>query len=257
MLEQQSASARDPGDQATFVRYRRFHDPADREALVRRYLPLSTSLAARYRHTSEPFEDLRQVASLGLLKAIDRYDPVRRTAFSSFAVPTILGELRRHFRDTTWVLKVPRDVQDLANRLDGATVALERELGRVPTLDELAAHLDTTAERIADARTASGAHRAGSLDAARPEADGGGTLADVLGAEDPGLEAVEDAVTLDRLAGVLGAREREILRLRFREDLRQSDIGERLGISQMHVSRLIRQSLARLEAAADEYADAA
>jgi RNA polymerase sigma-B factor len=252
------ARVRDPDPEATFLRYRRHRAPADREALVRRYLPLATALAARYRHTSEPFDDLRQVASLGLLKAIDRYDPVRRTAFSSFAVPTILGELRRHFRDTTWAVKVPRDVQDLANRLDGAALALERELGRAPTVDELAAHLDTTAERIADARGAIGAHRAGSLDAARAEDDGGGTLADVLGEDDPGLDAVEDAVTLERLARTLGEREREILRLRFREDLRQSDIGERLGISQMHVSRLIRQSLARLEeAAADDYATAA
>ena len=117
-------------EREAFERLQAHREPADRNALFHRFLPLATSLAARYRHTSEPFDDLRQVASLGLLKAIERFDPGKGTAFSSFAVPTILGELRRHFRDTTWIVRVPRDLQDLANQLDRVSAGLEAELGR-------------------------------------------------------------------------------------------------------------------------------
>ncbi len=251
LIEPEHRRENDPDAEVVFARYRRSRDPADRDALVRRYLPLAGALAARYRHTSEPFDDLRQVASLGLLKAIDRYDPARGTAFSSFAVPTILGELRRYFRDTTWIVRVPRDLQELAGRLDGASAELERELGRGPTADELAERLGVTAERVLEAREAAGAHWATSLDAPRTSEDGGVALADLFGADDEALGAVEDSVTIELLAGdTLDDREREILRLRFQEDLRQTDIGERLGISQMHVSRLIRRSLDRLQESA-------
>ncbi len=251
LTEPELRRGNDP-EAALFARYRRSRDPADRDALVRRYLPLAGALAARYRHTSEPFDDLRQVASLGLVKAIDRYDPARGTAFTSFAVPTILGELRRHFRDTTWLVRVPRDLQELAGRLDHATAELERELGRGPTADELAQRLGVTAERVLEAREAAGAHWATSLDAPPAAVDGVTPLAEMFGAEDDALGAVEDAVTLELLAAdALDDREREILRLRFGEDLRQSDIGERLGISQMHVSRLIRRALERLQERAE------
>ena len=235
-------------DREAFARLGAGRDPADRSALVHRYLPLATSLAARYRHTSEPFDDLRQVASVGLLKAIERFDPAKGTAFSSFAVPTILGELRRHFRDTTWIVRVPRDLQDLANRLDRVVSGLESELGRAPSLPELARHLQTSEERILEAREVAASHRATSLDEPAFDDDGGrGTLGDMIGRADGGLERAEDAVTVERLMRTLGEREREILRLRFEEDLKQSEIGERLGISQMHVSRLIRQSIERLQ----------
>jgi RNA polymerase sigma-B factor len=237
----------DAEDEAAFVRYRKHGAPADREQLVRRFLPLAGALAARYRHTSEPFDDLCQVASVGLLKAIERYDPARGTAFSSFAVPTILGELRRHFRDTTWIVRVPRDVQELAHRLPPGAIALERELLRAPTAEELAEYLDTTAECVLEAREAAGAHWAASLDAPLFHADGWGTLGELFGADDPALGVVEDAVTLELLVEELNERDREILRLRFWEDLHQAEIGERLGISQMHVSRLIRQLLERLQ----------
>jgi RNA polymerase sigma-B factor len=251
LTEPELRRGNDP-ETAVFERYRRSRDPADRDALVRRYLPLAGALAARYRHTSEPFDDLRQVASLGLVKAIDRYDPARGTAFTSFAVPTILGELRRHFRDTTWMVRVPRDLQELAGRLDDATTELEPELGRGATADELAQRLGVTAERVLEAREAAGAHWATSLDAPPAAGDGGTSLAELFGAEDDALGAVEDAVTLELLAAdALDDREREILRLRFGEDLRQSDIGERLGISQMHVSRLIRRALERLQERAE------
>jgi RNA polymerase sigma-B factor len=248
LVEPEHRHANDRAVEVVFARYRRTHDSTDREALVRRYLPLAGALATRYRHTSEPFDDLRQVASMGLLKAIDRYDPGRGTAFTSFAVPTILGELRRHFRDTTWMVRVPRELQELSARLDGVTAELERELGRAPTADEVAQRLGATSERVIEAREAAGAHWATSLDAPLTSTDGGASLAELVGAEDDALDAVDDAVTLELLAAdTLDDREREILRLRFEEDLRQTDIGERLGISQMHVSRLIRRALERLQ----------
>ncbi len=237
-----------------FERYRQCGDAAAREALVERFLPLAGKLAARYRRGPEPLDDLRQVASLGLLKAIDRYDPARGTAFSSFAVPTILGELRRHFRDTGWAIHVPRDLQELGLRLDGTVDELHHTLGRAPTVNELAERLSTTPEEVLEARQAAAAHHAASLESPMLDGDGdGATLGDLLGAHDAGLGAAETAMTAESLLRQLSDRDREILRLRFADDLTQSEIGERLGISQMHVSRLIRQSLERLhEVAAAE-----
>ena len=192
-------------------------------------------------------------AALGLLKAIDRFDPGRETAFSSFAVPTILGELKRHFRDKGWSVRVPRDLQELAVRVDRVTDELARELGRAPTLAEVAERTGGTTEQVLEAREAAGAYRAVSLDRPRDdEEDGEGGMADAVGAEDPGFGVAEDAATVERLMRVLSAREREVLRLRFAEDLTQSEIGARVGVSQMHVSRLIRQAVAQLRRAAEE-----
>jgi RNA polymerase sigma-B factor len=209
-------------------------------------MPLALAQASRYRHTSEPFDDLRQVAALGLLKAIERYDPARGPAFSSFAVPTILGELQRHFRDTTWNVRVPRDLQELANRLKPASDALERKLLRGPNVEELAELLGASTERVLEARAAARAHWAASLDAPAADENGHQKLGDRFGTEDPALDAAEDSITLELLAEDLGQRERDILRLRFEEDLYQGEIGDRLGISQMHVSRLIRRSIEQL-----------
>jgi RNA polymerase sigma-B factor len=245
-------AARDRDDRRLFAHYRETGDPEAREALVRRFLPLARKLAGRYRRGAEPLDDLRQVASLGLLKAIDRYDPAHGTAFSSFAVPTILGELRRHFRDTGWVIHVPRDLQELAVRLGGTAEELHDALSRPPTAAEIAAHLEVTVEQVLEAREAAGAHHATSLDSPAYEADdAGATLADTLGTEDQGLEAAEASVMVQRLMVRLSERDREILRLRFAEDLTQSEIGARVGISQMHVSRRIRQSLEQLREEAD------
>ena len=236
-------------ERAAFERVRRGADPAERNALALRYLPLAFSLAARYRHTLEPSEDLRQVASLALLKAIERYDPARGTAFSSFAVPTILGELRRYFRDATWVVRVPRGLQDLANQIDQVTGALQAELRRAPTPAELAQRLGTCEERVLEAREVAASHRPSSLDEPLLEADDGSqvTRADLIGADDRALERVEDDITVRRLIRTLGEHDREILRLRFQDDLTQSEIGRRVGVSQIHVSRVIRRSLEALE----------
>jgi RNA polymerase sigma-B factor len=234
------------------ARFHRSRDAAERDALIERYLPLARSLAARYRHTSEPFDDLLQVASIGLLKAIERYDPGRGTAFSSFAVPTILGELRRHLRDHTWSIHVPRDLQELGQRLAPATEELSLELGRPPTVAELAARLDTTEEAVLDAREAVAAHSPASLDEPVKGDDASGTLADLLGGGDDAIGRAENALLIDHYLARLPARSRQVLRLRFQLDLKQREIGAILGVSQMHVSRLIRQSLEQLQAVVAE-----
>ena len=237
-------------DQRLLERYHRDRDRAAREALVARFLPLARQLARRYQRGGEPLDDLTQVASLGLLKAIDRFDPTRSTAFSSFAVPTILGELKRHFRDRGWSVRVPRDLQELAVRVDRVTDDLARSLGRAPTPDEIGSEIGVTVEQVLEAREAAGAYRAVSLDRPREEDEEGDAMTDKMGVEDPGFGLAEDAATVERLMDVLTDREREVLRLRFVEDLTQSEIGARVGVSQMHVSRLIRQAIARLRDAA-------
>jgi RNA polymerase sigma-B factor len=243
-------------DRRLLERYHRHGDQAAREALVERFLPLARQLARRYQRGSEPLDDLIQVASLGLLKAIDRFDPERPTAFSSFAVPTILGELKRHFRDRGWSVRVPRDLQELAVRVERVGEELTRQLGRAPSPGEIGEQIGATTEQVLEAREAAGAYRAISLDRPRDEEDESDSgMGDSMGVEDPGFGLAEDAATVERLMGVLGDREREVLRLRFVEDLTQSEIGARVGVSQMHVSRLIRQAVERLRAEAQEPQD--
>jgi RNA polymerase sigma-B factor len=253
--EREDRAARTREDRRLLERYHRCGDPAAREALVERFLPLARQLARRYQRGGEPLDDLVQVASLGLLKAIDRFEPDRPTAFSSFAVPTILGELKRHFRDRGWSVRVPRDLQEMTVRVDRTAEELAGELGRAPTPAEIAGRIGITSEQVLEAREAAGAYRAVSLDRPREEDDE--DASDWMGAEDPGFGLAEDAATVERLMSVLSDREREVLRLRFGEDLTQSEIGARVGVSQMHVSRLIRQAIARLRAAADDERDVA
>jgi RNA polymerase sigma-B factor len=246
-------AARAREDRRLLERLHRHGDQAAREQLVERFLPLARQLARRYQHGGEQLDDLIQVASLGLLKAIDRFDPARETAFSSFAVPTILGELKRHFRDKGWSVRVPRDLQELALRLDRTSEELSREIGRAPTPAEVAERLSVSEEDVLEAREAAHAYRAVSLDRPRTDDDESGpAVADAMGGEDPGFRRAEDAATVDQLLRVLAPREREVLRLRFVEDLTQQEIGDRIGVSQMHVSRLIRQAIARLGEAAEE-----
>jgi RNA polymerase sigma-B factor len=241
-----SAPARNRADNDLFQRSHR-GERAAREALVERYLPLAGKLAARYRHGAEPLDDLRQVAAMGLLKSIDRYDPSRGTAFSTFAVPTILGELRRHFRDAGWAIRPPRDLQDLALKLDRTVDDLHGRLGRPPTVAEIADRLDTSSEHVLEARHAAAVHHLQSLEIPVSIRDNRrATLADVIGEDDAGLDAVEADSAAQDLLDRLGHRYREVLRLRFIEDLTQSEIGDRLGISQMQVSRLLREALERL-----------
>ncbi|MDO8184093.1 SigB/SigF/SigG family RNA polymerase sigma factor [Conexibacter sp. JD483] len=213
--------------------------------MIEQHLGLARHLARRYADSGEPYEDLVQVASIGLVKAVDRYDAERGVSFSSYAVPTILGELRRHFRDRGWAIHVPRDLKEASLRVEKA---LKSHVGRAPTPAQLAHDTGLTVEAVLEALEVSGAHRALSLDA--PTRAGGDdeapTIGERLGGHDDELDRARDRATLARLARVLEPREREILRLRFEEDLTQSEIGERIGVSQMHVSRLIRTALMRM-----------
>ncbi len=238
-------------DRALFARYLDRRDPIDREVLVERFLPLARQLARRYQRAEEPFDDLFQVACLGLVKAIDRFDLSRDVAFSSYAVPTILGEIKRYFRDKTWSVRVPRDLQELALKVDRKVAELSTDLRRAPTIEEIAVGIGVSEEEVLEAREASGAYRATSLDAPRSGADDDAdTLGDGYGISEDGFGHAENRATLDQLMRSIGPREREVLRLRFEEDLTQAEIGERIGVSQMQVSRIIRQSISRLRSVA-------
>src|SRR5262245_36755016 len=226
----EARAARSAQDRRLLERYHHGGDQAAREQLVQRFLPLARQLARRYQRGGEQLDDLVQVASLGLLKAIDRFDPERETAFSSFAVPTILGELKRHFRDKGWSVRVPRDLQELAVKVDRVGDAMSRELGRAPTAAEIGERVGATPEQVLEAREAAGAYRAVSLDRPRNEEDEEGELVDAFGSEDHGFAVAEDAATVERLMRVLSDREREVLRLRFEEDLTQSEIGDIVGV---------------------------
>jgi RNA polymerase sigma-B factor len=234
-----------------FTRLAQGRDPVLRAQLVERYLPLARQLARRYQRPEEPLDDLMQVASLGLVKAIDRFDCTREVAFSSYAVPTILGEIKRHFRDRTWSVRVPRDLQEMALKVERAVNELTRDLHRQPTVDELGRHLGITQEVALEALQAAGAYHATSLDTPRgTETEPGDTLADTIGGDEDGYGLAEDRATIDRLMRTITPREREVLRLRFEQDMTQAEIGEIIGVSQMQVSRLIRQAVARLRLAA-------
>jgi RNA polymerase sigma-B factor len=229
-----------------FLRARR-GDGRAREALVRRFLPLARQLAARYRRGAEPHDDLLQVASLALVKAVDRFDLSRDVAFTSYAVPTILGELKRHFRDTGWDLHVPRSLQERTARVDNALAEMKMGLGRSPSTQELAEQLSLTEEEVVEARAVSSEARTLSLDA--PLRDGeedATTFGETLGGEDEGFAAVDNGEAVRAAMTLLHRREREILRLRFVEELTQEEIGRRVGLSQMHISRLLRRTLVRL-----------
>ncbi len=224
-------------------------EPGARTELIERYMPLARSLALRYRRASEPLDDLIQVASVGLVKAVDRWDPDRGLAFSSYAVPTILGELRRYFRDSTWDVRPARDVQELCLAVEEARDALWIDLGRSPTVADLAKRVNRAPEEVMEALQASDGRSLRSLDAPVHEEEGDSASAgDLIGGADPGFEQVEAEATLEQLTSILDDRAREILHLRFSEDLLQSEIAERVGCSQMHVSRIIRSSLERLYA---------
>jgi RNA polymerase sigma-B factor len=228
---------------------RRDHDRLPREALIERYLPLARHLARRYKGSGAELDDLYQVAAFALVKAVDRFDPDRGIAFSSFAVPTIVGELKRHFRDHGWVVRVPRDVQELKLKLDRMIAPLTSELGRSPTPGELAERTGASLEQVVEALGAQSAHYPDSLDRPVGE-DGEDGIGQLIGGEDPGYRDVENAELVGGLLATLPEREREILRLRFEEELTQAEIGRRLGVSQMHVSRLIRRSITQLQSSA-------
>ncbi len=236
------------GDAAElFVNWQRHGDRRAREELVQRFLPLARKLARRYSGAREPFDDLMQVASLGLVKAIDRFDPQRGTAFSSFAVPTILGELKRYFRDLGWAVHVPRGAQEQALKVEEAQQQLTARTGRPPSVQDLAEFLELSIEDILDGLETAGAHHCVSLDTPREDGEGeSGTLADAFGEQDVRFELVEASVSIATAARHLSARERRVLELRFVQDLTQTQIADLIGVSQMQVSRILRRALAQL-----------
>jgi RNA polymerase sigma-B factor len=233
------------------VRYHRDGDVAAREELAERFIPLARDLALRYSYTDESLDDLLQVACLGLIKAIDRFDPDRGTKFTSYAAPTILGELKRHFRDKGWALHVPRDLQERSLALSRETEVLSKQLGRSPSIREVALALGWTVESALEATEAAASYEAASLDAPASRDDGEtGTLLDLFGDEDTSYDLVESRDAIASTWQALPQLEQRVVELRFMHDLTQREIGERIGYSQMHVSRLLRRALSRLEEAA-------
>ncbi len=222
-------------------------DRRARDELAARYLPLARSVARRYEHSGEPIDDLVQVASLALVKAIDRFDPDNGAAFTSYAVPTIAGELKRYFRDKSWAVRPPRGLQEMTLRVEAAVSELTQLHDRAPTIAELAAAIDATDEQVLEALQARGARGALSFDAPGTGGqDDRPTLQDTLASSDDGYGLAEQRAILDPLLRTLSSRSREVLRLRFQDDLTQAEIGARLGVSQMQVSRLIRQAIVHL-----------
>ena len=217
-----------------------------RDDLVRGHLPVAQHIARRFSRRGEPEEDLEQVATLGLINAVDRYDPARGTDFLSYAVPTITGEVRRHFRDQAWSMRVPRRLKDLNVTLSSAMSAMSQTIGRAPTAAELAEHLSLPKEDVLEALEASNAYRSGSLDEMLVDDPDSGTVSDLLGEADAALEKVEYQQSLAPLLSQLAPRERTIIMLRFFKNMTQSQIAAEVGISQMHVSRLLAKTLAQL-----------
>jgi RNA polymerase sigma-B factor len=235
------------GETELWRKFAQDRDPAIREELVRRNMPFAKRLALRYRGASESFDDLLQVANLGLLNAVDRFDPARGIPFTAFASPTILGELKRHFRDRVWTVRVPRGLHDRMAEVDKAIAELTKRLQRSPTVGEIAARLEVEQTDVLEVMEANHNRRPLSLDRPAGSEDPEESVpADWIGEEDKGFELVEGRIALDAALPHLDDRERLVLRLRFVEDMTQSQIAERIGNSQMHVSRILRRALERI-----------
>lgn len=227
-------------------------DPRAREAAVERFLPLARSLARRYHRGSEPLEDLEQVASLALVRAVDRFDPRRGTAFSSYAVPCITGAIKRHFRDAGWSVRVPRGLQELALRLEQIHTELLAATGQSPTAEQFAQHAGVSVEEVLDAREASRAMLADSLDQpGAPHGQGTPPVSETLGHPDEAIALSFERTALGAVLDTLEERDRTIVRLYYLDELTQAEIGRRLGYSQMHISRLLRKAVGQLQLACD------
>ena len=225
-----------------FREYRRTHDRKLRNHLIEQYAHLARSLARRFANRSEPLDDLEQVAMLGVLKAVERFDPDRGTPFAAFAVPTVIGELRRHFRDQGWMVRVPRRVQDLHLRIGTVISELSQQLGRSPTAGEIAESAGVRDEDVLEALDAGNRYRPTSLDFSPSGTEPNAVLADT----DAEFASVEDRATLLELLQRLPEREQRVMYMRYFEDLTQAEIAEAIGVSQMHVSRLLSRSLEAL-----------
>ena len=242
------------------VLFAQFHDVssteparlAARDGLVTLHLPLVEHCARRFRNRGEPFEDLVQVGTIGLLKSIDRFDTDRGVEFSTYATPTIIGEIKRYFRDKGWAIRVPRRLQELRMQIGAATAELTQSLGRSPTPRELAGSIGCSVEEIIEGIESSNAYSTLSLDASDDTEDGGNTMLDAIGIEDENLEHVEIRESLKPLLDALEPREKKILLLRFFKNRTQTQIAEEIGVSQMHVSRLLTRTLDQLRTSLEQ-----
>ena len=241
-----NSPARLPDERALFDRYSVTRDAAAREQLIERFLPLARSIALRFSTRRDTLEDLLQVATIGLINAVDRFDPDRGVAFSTYAVPTISGEIKRYFRDRTWTVRPPRALQELALRVDAAVVALTEDK-RAPTVTEIARKLDEPEELVLEALHAHHARYGVSMQAQLgSDDDDGGRLEDRIGVDDDAYDIAVERVVLERLMRMVTERDRRVLRMHFELDMTQREIGEVLGVSQMQVSRIIRHALRRM-----------
>jgi RNA polymerase sigma-B factor len=241
-----------PSEKELWRRLGENQDQTARARLVELYMPLARRMASRYAGVSEPYDDLLQVASLGLLNAIDRFDASRGTPFAGFAKPTILGELKRYFRDKVWTVRVPRSVHYRMGRVEQATEKLTLELHRPPSAQELAEHLDLEVPDVLEILEAQHNRRPLSLDAP-PAGEDPDDVSNTewVGRPDGNFDLVDDRLAMEAVLPALGEREREVLRLRFVEELPQTEIAARIGCSQMHISRVLRRSLDRLREEAE------
>jgi RNA polymerase sigma-B factor len=223
-----------------------------RDSLVHLHLPLVEHCARRFRNRGEPFEDLVQVGTIGLIKSIDRFDSDRGVEFSTYATPTIIGEIKRYFRDKGWAIRVPRRLQELRMQIGSASAELTQSLGRSPTPRELAEAIGCTVEEIVEGIESSNAYSTLSLDATDDSDDSTATMLDAIGVDDEGLEHVEIRESIKPLLDRLDAREKKILLLRFFKNMTQSQIAEEIGVSQMHVSRLLNRTLVQLRTSLEQ-----
>jgi RNA polymerase sigma-B factor len=238
--------ARLADERALFDRYHATRDAAAREQLIERFLPLARSIALRFSTRRDTLEDLLQVATIGLINAVDRFDPARGAAFSTYAVPTISGEIKRYFRDRTWTVRPPRALQELALRVDAAVAALTED-HRAPTVAEIAGKLNEPEELVLEALHAHHARYGVSMQAQLgSDDDDAGRLEDRIGIDDDEFGVAEERVVLERLMKMVTERDRRVLRMHFELDMTQREIGEVLGVSQMQVSRIIRHALRRM-----------
>lgn len=235
-----------PESRARFEEYRRTGDRTLRNELVEEHRWVAAHCARRFANRGEPTADLLQVAQLGVLKAVERYDPTFNVTFSTFAVPTVTGELRRHFRDATWPVHVPRRVKELHLALGAAAEDLHHDLGRPPLVEEVAERVGATVDEVLEGMEAGAAYRSGSLSSPSERDDDAPLLDRMLGEDDAGLALADDRVTVMAVLAELPERERQILYLRYFEGRTQSEIGDEVGLSQVHVSRVLRATLDRL-----------
>jgi RNA polymerase sigma-B factor len=239
-------AARQREDRELLRRYHVDGDRSAREQLIARHLPLVRSLARRYAGRGEALEDIEQVGAIGLIKAIDRFDLDREVSLATYATPNVVGEIKRHFRDKGWAIRVPRSLQELNAKMSSTIDDLTARLGHSPSVAEIAESLGTTNEEVLEALEVGSAYTALSLDAGPAGSDDDSDPMETIGGEDAEFDRSEDRATLGPALARLPDREREILRMRFEEGLPQTQIAERVGLSQMHVSRLIRRSLATM-----------